>query len=69
MSKPSASSNHWPSRDQTPRMTESPTKSHVDEPMQEHAAGASIAQRGSAAQLSAAQLSAAQLILFRLFRP
>ena len=34
----------------------SPTKSHVDEPMQEHAAGASIAQRGSAAQLSAAQL-------------
>ena len=37
-------------------MTESPTKSHVDEPMQEHAAVASIAQRGSAAQLSAVQL-------------
>ena len=45
-----------PSRDQTPRMTESPTKSHVPLDMQEHADGASIAQRGSAAQLSAAQL-------------
>ena len=36
---------------QTPRMTESPTKSHVEEPMQEHAAVASVAQRGSAAQV------------------
>ena len=39
------------SGDQTPRMTESPTKSHVEEPMQEHAAVASVAQRGSAAQV------------------
>jgi hypothetical protein len=44
-------------------MTESPTKSHVEEPMQEHAAVASIAQRGSAAQLSAAQLMIVRILL------